>query len=331
MKRWYSNYAIRADFSLGDPSANLAFTHPVEVCEISICDSPEDDILGNLTFRLVFEAKDIESAAEKSAMLVEELVNYLSIVVNLPLTLGHHRFLIDWSKGISPREAYQYLPAYKNKVPKILGPQHLISVTKFQSAKSKFDISQILRWYAAGIRSSRLEDQFQFFWFVIESIAEQTKSSAPVTDKCQSCRGDLYCPKCEKVSSHKPFPKQAIENLLQQINLAPALVDGLFKVRNKLLHGTPMEDIESEMKNEDSSFEFHKAVDIIGKTANLAILRSFKFNKAEVTLDVVHPSTLVDWKTSARTLMKIGIQGDPMNPQFTDVVMPTTTWALVPG
>jgi hypothetical protein len=330
MKRWYSNYAIHSECTIRDSMSQLDFNHPVEDCEINFCESSGDEELGNLTCRLVFEAENINDASTKSTRLIEELVNYLSLVLNLPLRLGHHRFLIDWSKGVGQRDAYQYLPSYKKKVPKILGPEHLTSVAKFQSASSDFDLSPVLSWYASGIRSSRLEDQYQFFWFVVESMAEHTKSAERVTDKCAHCSGDLHCPKCEKVSSHRPFAKQAIETLLGKVNLSQALINGLFEIRNSLLHGTPRQKIESSMKSKDASFEFHKAVDIIGKAAYQAILSSFQFNEAEVTLDLVHPSTLVDWKMSAKVTIKIGIQGDPMNPQFADVTMPTMTWASMP-
>jgi hypothetical protein len=96
-------------------------------------------------------------------------------------------------------------------------------------------LPRALRWYSSGVRSQFAEDQFQFFWFVIELFAASSKERGKVTDKCQRCGGDLACQDCNRVSTHRPFGKQLIEQILERIGVSADQITELFYIRNSLL------------------------------------------------------------------------------------------------
>jgi hypothetical protein len=141
------------------------------------------------------------------------------------------------------------------------------------------------------------------------SRATATKESELVADKCQKCRGDLYCEACKEISKHRPFDKQAIEIFLTKTGLSVQLIDDFFYVRNNLMHGEPREKIEAKIKSRDSNFEFNKIIDLM-----------------EHQPKFLQVSTYVDWKRSVTAHIIIGVPGDPNNPKIEDLHLPTISF-----
>jgi hypothetical protein len=187
-----------------------------------------------------------------------------------------------------------------------------------------------LRWYSAGVNSKTMEDQFQLFWFVVELIAVSNKQPELVADKCQKCRGELYCDTCKEISRHRPFEKQAIEVLLGKTGVAERLIDDLFYVRNNLLHGEPREKIEANIKSRDANFEFHKIIDLIGRIAWTVILNAFPKPAGEHLPQFLQVNTYVDWKRSVTAHIIIGVGGDPNDPKIENVHLPTISFVAHP-
>jgi hypothetical protein len=106
-----------------------------------------------------------------------------------------------------------------------------------------------------------LDDQFTYFWFVIEILAQVAKEPARVPDKCPHCRAPLYCPDCKSTPVHKPYAKQAIEQLFGKY--AKRDGDSFYKLasdmRNQLLHGEEIAAIESSL-----GIDFAERVNKIG-------------------------------------------------------------------
>jgi hypothetical protein len=94
-------------------------------------------------------------------------------------------------------------------------------------------------------------------------IAEITKETSPVSDKCQRCHTDLFCPSCNTISEHRPFAKQAIEALLNRLNVARGRQRDLLYIRNGIMHGRSREEIEEEIRQNEPTFEIGQAVDFI--------------------------------------------------------------------
>jgi hypothetical protein len=161
------------------------------------------------------------------------------------------------------------------------------------------------------------------------SIMRSSAGGRLVADKCQKCRGDLYCEACKEISKHRPFEKQAIEILLEKTRLPQQLIDDFFYVRNNLMHGEPRENIEASIQSRAPNFEFHKIIDCAGKTAWTVILNAFAKPPGEHRPQFLQVSTYVNWRRSVTAHIIIGVRGDPNNPKIEDLHLPTIS--LKPG
>jgi hypothetical protein len=182
-------------------------------------------------------------------------------------------------------------------------------------------LRRALKWFANGVRSLFPDDQFAYFWFVIELVAQHIKEPSPVADKCPSCRTPLYCPTCSATPLHRPYPKQAIEQLFHKyINDEPATFYALAsEARNLLLHGDEVSTIETRCK-----IDFSRLVNDLGRLAYIAIVNQFVPVLRVKKLVLLQASHFVHMNMSGVAHMQIGYLGDLENPnpaQFPKVEM----------
>ena len=133
-------------------------------------------------------------------------------------------------------------------------------------------IRRAMRWYRLGINETWPDDQFMYFWFALEIVAEFQKSSEKVSDKCPHCHSPLYCESCEKHPVHKPYPKQVIRDLLKMVdkNCDDEIIKLLDKTRNSLMHGSTLKEIEDSLPQ-----PHEEIVDILGRLLWRAIVSQF--------------------------------------------------------
>jgi hypothetical protein len=325
MKRWIADYRVDSEIILLPKDKKLIYTHPENLFEIHISNTQKSDNEDEvLSFQIIVSALDIQSAEKIVESNFEKFLHLLSFITNTKYKIIRQLHITDWSPGISERESLMYTKKAKDKK-----AAEALSLPLLDTAKTLHTwgttpaLERALRWFASGVKSNILEDQFQFFWFVVELIAGSTKTTEVVTDKCQKCSGDLRCTSCNEISTHRPFPKQKIQTLLQKIKIDSSLIDNLFLARNSLMHGETRETIEKEIQKKDSDFRFHQIVDQIGKAAWLSILISFDRTKGpEQPGMFLQTSTYVDWSISAKAHMIIGVAGDANNPQIEDIRLP---------
>ncbi len=315
-KRWLADYRVASELQLVQNEKKIRYSHPEGLYEVELSNAPAssgDD--ENLSVQIILSAPDKESAAELNETHLREFLRLLAFITSTGFKITRKICLVDWTPGIFQREALQYSSHL------VEGPIEALSSQLLDTAKMLHQwgvspaLETALRWYSAGVNAKTMEDQFQLFWFVIELIAVSTKEPELVADKCQKCRGELYCATCNEISKHRPFEKQAIEMLLNKTGLPEPLIDDLFYVRNNLLHGEPREKIEATMKSRDSNFEFHKIIDSIGKTAWTVILNAFVKPPGEHQPQFLQVSTYVNWKRSVTAHIVIGVGGDVNNPK----------------
>lgn len=147
-----------------------------------------------------------------------------------------------------------------------------------------------------------------------------------MTDKCQRCRGDLFCPACNAISEHRPFPKQAIEALFTKLNVSKEKQRDLFKIRNGIVHGRTRSEVEAEIRADQPEFEISDAIDFIWQTAFMAILNALKIPQSRIDhLAFGAPDSIVTRTLTFKALMHIGMKGDPNEPRLEDVVVPEVT------
>lgn len=323
LQKWLADYRIKSEFELIANEKKLKYIHPSGLYEIHISNtvkphSPED----HLSLQIIISALDISHAETLTKNYVEKFLHILSFVTSVGFKITRRVHLIDWTPGTSDRQMYVYSRDDGQPPIPALSCNLLKTVELLHTWGTDNTLDTCLRWYSAGVRSVVMEDQFQFFWFVVELIAIATKSNERVSDKCQKCGGDLHCHSCDEISKHRPFQKQSIQALFEKLKIAEPLASDLFYVRNSLMHGETKESIETEIQKRDPTFSFDKVVDLAGKSAWASILNAFKKSPGLHQPEFTQVSTYVNWILTAKAHVNLGVAGDPNNPQVEDVHPP---------
>jgi Methylamine utilization protein MauJ len=323
MKIWMADFWIESSLIL--PSDQRELRVKLEDCEISFQNASQDARPSEaLVGQIVLEAEDISTAEALSNTRIREVLDVLSFTTSCSFRVSRPHFLMDWTPGLEIREQYAYgRDDLEDRFPHFVS-EHLKTLSELETFKGIQELRAPLRWYGAGIRARIAEDQFQYFWLVLEQIAEITKPSAQVTDKCQRCRTDLFCPSCNAVSAHRPFPKQAVEALLSKLNVSTERQRDLFDVRNGIVHGRARAEIQELIRSrQQPDFEIADAVDFIWRTAFMAILNALRVPKSKIDrLTFGAPYSIVSQTRTFKAYLHMGMKGDPTNPRLENVVVP---------
>ncbi|MEY2542061.1 MAG: hypothetical protein QOI22_1663 [Verrucomicrobiota bacterium] len=325
MKKWLADYRIesRLQFPVDAPPVKIQIGDAeVTVSNVSHIDLPNE----SLAAQIVVLADDINTAEKLALTKIREVLHLLSFTTGSGFRISRKRFVTDWSPGVEVREQFAYGHDDQTDRWPDLKEEYFLTVQEIERTPHVNKLRTALRWYAAAARSMVPEDQFQYFWFVLELLSEFTKGKELVADKCQVCHGELYCPKCAAVSQHRPFPKQAIEDLLNRIKVAPERQRDLFRIRNGIMHGDTREEIEVDIRKQSPEFEISHAVDFIGRSAYIALFNSFGIKQSQIANMVFgEPDSFVSRTTTFKAHMMIGMHGDPENPSLENVVLPEIT------
>ncbi|MCK1311609.1 MULTISPECIES: methylamine utilization protein MauJ [unclassified Bradyrhizobium] len=331
MPIWIADFWIESTLVLPTSQPELRLKLPD--CEVAFQNAKQSALTSEaLSAQIVLQADNIADAEELANRRIREILDVLSFTTSSAFKISRPRFLMDWTPGLTIRQQYAY--GHDNLADRWpdLRPEHLHTLAEIESLSSIRTLKAPLRWYGAGTRASIAEDQFQYFWLALELIAEITKTSDRVTDKCQRCRGDLFCPACNAISEHRPFPKQAIEALLTKLNVSKERQRDLFKVRNGIIHGRTRSEIEAVIRADQPEFEISKAIDFMWQTAFMAILNALKIPQSKIDrLAFGAPDSIVSRTLTFKAHMHIGMKGDPNEPRLEDVVVPEVTAVRVNG
>lgn len=172
-------------------------------------------------------------------------------------------------------------------------------------------ISRAMRWYRLGINGAWPDDQFVYFWFALEVVAEFQKSTDKVPDRCPRCRSPLYCESCETHPVHRPYPRQAIRALLKAVDndCDDVTLERLEKTRNSLMHGSTLKEIEDSLPQ-----PHEEIVDVLGRLLWKALIHQFPREMFDGTLAMGFPSTYVHRTLRGvfhiQTVVPVGTDGD---------------------
>ncbi|MCJ9701726.1 methylamine utilization protein MauJ [Bradyrhizobium sp. SHOUNA76] len=324
--RWIADFRIESTLILPPNVPELRIVLPD--CELSIQNASEDDLSKeSLAAQLVIGASDIKEAEALADERIREIMDTLSFGTSCPFRFSRPRFLMDWTPGLEIRDMYAYggQDGYTERWPE-LAEDNLTTLATLERCTGIARLRTPLRWFAAGVRATFPEDQFQYFWFVHELIAEMTKESTRVTDKCPRCRSDLFCPTCNTIPEHRPFQKQAIEASFSRLNISNEMQRDLFAIRNAIMHGRTRAEIEEEIRTRTPDFEISQAVDFIWRSAFYAIFNALKIKQSESEQMIFgSPDSVVSQTITMKAHMKMGMHGDPNDPKIENVVLPTIT------
>jgi hypothetical protein len=322
---WIADYRIESTLILPPSQPEIQVSLPD--CKISIQNAKNGDLPNEaLAAQILLDAPTIAAAEQVADRRMREILDVLSYVTSNTFKISRQRFLMDWTPGIEIRDQYAYgHDSAPERWPE-LAAEYLETVNVIEGLEGQqlTKLRTPLRWFAAGIRAGIPEDQFQYFWFVLELIAELGNDRRKVTDKCQRCRGDLFCPTCNAISEHRPFPKQAIEGLFTQLDVSADMQRDLFKIRNGIMHGRTRAEIEEDIRTDTPDFEISEAVDFIWQTAIASILNALQVpgsHASQITFG--SPDSIVRRSIKAKFHLKIGMHGDSKEPRLENVVVPS--------
>ena len=172
-------------------------------------------------------------------------------------------------------------------------------------------LRRAMRWYRLGINESVPDDQFMYFWFALEIVAEFQKSTGKVPDKCPHCHSPLFCESCETHPVHKPYAKQAIHSLLKTVDKEcdDETINHLGKARNSLMHGATLKEIEASLPE-----PHEEIVDVLGRLVWRSLIFQFPHKMFDGSISLGVPSTYISRTMSAvaqmETIVPVGADGD---------------------
>jgi hypothetical protein len=315
--RCIADFEVLSDFCIADDTKKLKLRHPTGHYEVHIKNGPKPQppALPHLSVQVIFDSPDLSTAKGDSREHLFDALNMLAFVTNS--RFEYHRLLkiIDWTPGITMREALIFTGFDPATDPEPMLNDALVdSAQKLLETESAPAMKRALRWFRLGLAGESPEETFQYFWFALEIVAEGQKSPAKVHDRCPKCQGNLYCESCKEYPTHRPYAKQAIRQLINEIieEDADKIFGVLDKARNALMHGARLKDVEEAL-----NVSSEHLVDILGRVAWRSLLRLLPPNVElmNTELAMAEPTSYVrrrmTYSAHIITVVPTGADGEP--------------------
>lgn len=318
MVRFLANCEIEGHLSLAEGVSVLRHDHPGGMYTIYLRDlqvMPGDDapLLSALT---VFDASSLECAKNVGEGYLRDFLDYLATVTNATFKFSRTRQIFNWEPGEGMRECMYYVGSQYHDVPiPGLDKKILETVSVLQSYAVSPRLRRALKWFRRGVFEDAPDDQFFYFWLVIEVIAQLVKEPSPVPEKCPQCGGPLYCEPCGLAPLHRPFAKQAIQQLFAKYVKGDSkdLYECVTKIRHRLTHGDEVAVIEAALK-----IKLTEIVNRVGALAWTSIVDQFAPVLAGKHVQFAQTNKYVHMKMVAGAHMQVGFRPNFENPDPKD-------------
>lgn len=268
MPRYLVDLEVESESKFAD-GASILQSH-LEGIEVSITRRESESTADyfTLALQLIFEAEDLFDARERGVQSAEILLCAWSLATGVALRLRQTVRIVDWTIGLRDRQGVQFSRHGAGSPPHaILNTESLQTAVRIAGASLSERLRRAVRWFSHGVSAGHPDDQFSFFWLAIELLAAEARSVTPVPDACPKCRGPLFCRACEVEPVHRPYPKQAIQDLFR--HHVTTNHEEFFKhanrFRNALMHGDDVRDVEHEL-----GVKFEEVVNCLGRLATAA-------------------------------------------------------------
>lgn len=251
---------------------DLEFSHPRSDLKITL---REKDVslegeFATLSAFVVLEANSMEEGVDEALPALSEFVHALKLTTSLDLQIHRRVRAVDWTIGVENRTLWEYKSFVGDDRPyKLLTPGLVQTAELLTSEFLPPILRRAIRWFSLAVSARYMDEQFQCFWFSLELLAQHVKPTGKVPDACAMCRQPLYCANCRDHPRHRPYPKQSIQYIFGKVitDKPEEAFDLTNEIRNRLMHGESIEDIEESL-----GLEFHEIVDRIGQTAWRALV-----------------------------------------------------------
>ena len=132
---------------------------------------------------LVFDSELLETGFEEGRQIITEILNALTITTSATFRYKRSIRLVDWTEGLREREYKVSKPFPGHELPyEHLEPALLVTAMRIWASRKSNGLQLAVHWFSSGIAARLPEDQFQFFWFVLELIAERKLRVGKVHD-----------------------------------------------------------------------------------------------------------------------------------------------------
>lgn len=294
-----ANFEIRTDISVVDDSLILRFSHPDGRYRVRIQNVPRTEFTTPfvLALHLYFDAPNLREAKDIAEELLAECLNILAFTTGASVRRHRIRQIVDADPdNFGARSILFWGDAIAYEDPQPFLDERIASgidlLLKFDMPPA---IRKAMRWYRLGIGASAPDDQYIYFWFALEIVAEFCKNTDKVPSKCPKCLTALYCECCKTHPVHRPYAKQAIRDLLNASdkNFTDITFERLDKARNTLMHGGTLRELD-----ETASPPSDHIVDVLGRLLWRALVLQFPRTMFDGTLSIGLPSTYLHHKLS---------------------------------
>ena len=295
-----ANYEIRAECSALEDGLVLRIKHPRDLYRARIENIPRSnfDTPFLLSLHLYFDANDLDAAKDVSEDLLADCLNMLAFATSCRFRRHRIRQIADATPGAAGmRNLLMWGDTIEYEDPQpCLSPDTTGAIERLLDFECPPSIRRALRWYRFGVNETQPDDQFMYFWFALEIVAEHQKSVEKVHDRCPQCRAPLFCESCNTHPMHRPFAKQAIAALLKAADPGcdDATIALLDKTRNSLMHGTTLREIEADLPDPHES-----VVDVLGRLLWKALIHQFPREMFDGSIVLGYPSTYIHYSVNA--------------------------------
>lgn len=291
--RCIANYEIESEISVVSDDVRLKLQDPKGQFQAHIKNIVRDDYSTPflLSLQIIFEAPSIKEAQDIAQDKLDECLNMLAFATGASVRRHRIKQIVDCAPTSGMRECLVWADSVGHEDPDpFLDENIIVSIERLLQFDPPPAVRRALRWYRIGIHASVPEDQFQYFWFALEILAEYHKTSEKVADRCPSCKSPLYCETCKTHPTHRPYAKQAIRALIQAVEKPcdEETLDALDKARNALMHGATLKEIENKLPKSGEDI-----VDVLGKILFKALLHQFPKELFKERIHFGSPTTYV--------------------------------------
>ncbi|MCB2063868.1 MAG: hypothetical protein KDE25_10520 [Novosphingobium sp.] len=244
---------VNSSLCLADDGARHTVSEPSGAFVATISNNPDAGPFARraLQVEMVFDAPNLDDVRDLALDKLVPLLNALAFTTGASFSDPVVIQAFDWTPGLTEREARYFSSPQASISTKELSGELLATSERVMAIHADEVSRSAMRWYRLGLGAKDLEEQFSYFWYAVEIVAEALKESGKIAPKCPQCAADLFCPKCNSVPMRRRFGTEAIRDLICSVAPSEAdtdeLVQTLSKIRNTLQHGRSISSISDRL------------------------------------------------------------------------------------
>lgn len=333
--RLLADFVVESDLCLPNDAAPVEVHDRTQnwVLTLSNIEPAPDATSATLAARLAFDHTETTDTARDCANAkIAGALNALVFATNRKFAVRELRRILDMTPGKIERDTliFHTSPIGDCMEP-ALTTEFADSASRFLAMHSSNGAQSVaMRWYRLGISENNFEQQFNYFWFALETVSQALKTTEKRHSQCPHCRGRLYCEACKTYPMHRPYPGEAIRDVVQRVQPDDGVevFETLQKVRHTLMHGDRVQSIASELPCTPQ-----QVVDTLAHVTWSAIGLMFDKPDPATEKDMVlgYPETVVRGNMIATVHMVTTLLpgADPNNPRLEDFAEPKFTMEYV--